>query len=73
MGKEIITQMNDQYYSDILSVINELEIPLIDLKAELFKEDSDPLSILPFRTHGHFNENGNRLISDIIISKTFND
>lgn len=73
MGKEIITHMNDQYYSDILSVINDLEIPLIDLKAELFKEDSDPLSILPFRTYGHFNENGNRLISDIIISKTFND
>ena len=40
---------------------------------ELFKKDSDPLSILPFRTYGHFNENGNRLISDIIISKILNN
>lgn len=72
-GKEVITHMNDQYYLDILSVINKLQIPLIDLKVELFKENSDPLSILPFRTYGHFNENGNRLISDIIISKIFNN
>ena len=65
--------MNDQYYLDNLSVINQLQIPLIHLKFELFKEDSDPLSILPFRTYGHFNENGNRLISDIIISKILNN
>ena len=73
MGNEVITHMNDQYYLDVLSVINDLEIPLIDLKAELFKEDSDPLSILPFRTYGHFNENGNRLISNIIINKIFDN
>ncbi|MDA7752195.1 SGNH/GDSL hydrolase family protein [Candidatus Pelagibacter sp.] len=67
MGDEVITHMNDQYYSNILAVIDELQIPLIDLKAELFNNDSDPLSMLPFRTYGHFNENGNRLISNIII------
>ena len=73
MGNEVITQVNDQYYSDVLSVINDLEIPLIDLKAELFKEDSDPLSLLPFRTFGHFNEKGNRLISNIIVNKTLDN
>jgi len=70
MGDEVITHMNDQYYSNILAVIDELQIPLIDLKAELFNNDSDPLSMLPFRTYGHFNENGNRLISNIVIDNT---
>lgn len=69
MGNEKIRLKNDQYYLDILSVINELKIPIIDLKAELFKKDNDPLSILPFRTYGHFTEKGNRLISNIIINK----
>ena len=69
MGDEVITHINDQYYLHILAMINELQIPLIDLKTALFNNDSDPLSILPFRTSGHFNENGNRLISNIIIDK----
>ena len=33
-----ITHMNDQYYLDILSVINELQIPLIDLKLNYLKK-----------------------------------
>jgi lysophospholipase L1-like esterase len=72
-GDEVITHTNDQYYSSILSIINELNIPLIDLKAELFKKDRDPLSLIPFRTFGHFNEKGNRLISNIIIKKILNN
>ena len=72
-GDEVITHTNDQYYSSILSIINELNIPLIDLRAELFKKDRDPLSLIPFRTFGHFNEKGNRLISNIIIKKILNN
>lgn len=73
MSDEKIAHKNDQFYLDILAVINELNIPIIDLKAEIFKKDNDPLSILPFRTYGHFTEKGNRLISNIIINKTLNN
>ena len=69
IGDEVITHLNDQYYLKILNMINELQIPFIDLKSELFNRNNDPLSLLPFRTYGHFNEKGNRLISNIIISK----
>ena len=68
--KEKIIVLNNQYYDDILNVINSLDISLIDLKKILLEETNDPLSLLPFRVYGHFNEKGNELIANILYKKT---
>jgi aminopeptidase-like protein len=33
-----IINLNDRYYLDILKVVNELEIPIIDLRKKLLKK-----------------------------------
>lgn len=67
--KEKIIVLNDQYYESIIKVVNDLNIPLIDLKKILLEEYTDPLSLLPFRFYGHFNEKGNELIANILLKE----
>ena len=67
--KEKIILFNNQYYDDILNVIDSLDITLIDLKKILLEETNDPLSLLPFRLSGHFNEKGNELIANILLKE----
>jgi hypothetical protein len=66
---EKIINLNDKYYLDILRVVNELKIPIIDLRKKLLEKNNDPLSLLPFRMIGHFNEYGNKIISNLIFSE----
>ncbi|MBD1157266.1 hypothetical protein IDH10_03780, partial [Pelagibacterales bacterium SAG-MED20] len=66
---EKIINLNDKYYLDILKAVNELEIPIIDLRKKLLEKNNDPLSLLPFRMIGHFNEYGNKIISNLIFSE----
>ena len=70
--EEKIINLNDQYYYDILSVVTELKIPIIDLKDSLYSSEKDPLSLIPFRLLGHFNEKGYKLLSEIIFHKIEN-
>lgn len=65
-NKEKIINLNDQYYHDVLSVVTELKIPIINLKDALYESEKDPLSLIPFRVLGHFNEKGYKLLSEII-------
>ncbi len=69
---EKIINLNDQYYSDILSVATELEIPVINLKKSLFELEKDPLSLIRLRVLGHFNEKGYKLLSKIMLNKIEN-
>ena len=64
-----IVNLNEKYYLDILSIVNELNIPIIDLREKLFEENYDPLSLIPFRMSGHFHEKGNSLISILIFKE----
>ena len=69
LKNEKIIHYNEEYYLDILNMVNELNIPIVDLKKKLFKKKFDPLSLIPFRMKGHFNEKGNRIISNLILNE----
>jgi len=56
-------------YEEIINLVKRLEIPLIDLHEELFKSIEDPLSVVPLRSHGHFTEEGYKIVSEIIYNK----
>jgi len=51
---------------EVLSIINRLNIPIIDIHEEVFATHPDPLSLFPFRLLAHYNAEGYRLVSQAI-------
>ncbi len=49
----------------VLEAVRKLGIPLIDVH-EFLSHHPDPLSLYPFRLHGHFNAQGYRLIANYL-------
>ena len=59
----------DQKYffrKTVLRIATELGIPIIDMHKEVFNLHPDPLSLFPFRSNGHYNAEGNRLVAEAI-------
>ena len=54
----------------ILKIISSLNIPIIDIKKEVFDKHQDPLSLFPLRVAGHYNEEAYDLISKKVIELT---
>jgi hypothetical protein len=64
----------DMRYRDrVLNIAKKLNIPIIDIHKEVFDSHDDPLSLFPFRTFGHFNAEGYRLITEAIVKKLEED
>ena len=38
----------------VLDIINRLNIPIIDLHSEVFKQEKDPISLYPYRKNRRF-------------------
>jgi hypothetical protein len=53
-------------HTTMLRMIQSLNIRYIDVQPA-FEATSDPLSFFPFRRFGHYNEDGNKLVSDTIL------
>ncbi len=51
----------------ILSTVNRLDIPIIDIHEKVLKPHADPLSLFPLRIHGHYNPSGYREVANTII------
>ncbi|PPR46326.1 MAG: hypothetical protein CFH19_01302 [Alphaproteobacteria bacterium MarineAlpha5_Bin9] len=63
-SKDLKSIANREFISNLAE---ELNIPFLDLKKDVFSHLDDPLILLPFRLKGHYNEIGYKLISDEII------
>jgi lysophospholipase L1-like esterase len=50
---------------EILDIVRKLGIPIIDVH-KLLSHHPDPLSLYPFRVHGHFNGEGYRMIAEYL-------
>jgi len=50
----------------VMQTATELHIPIIDIHKEVFEPHLDPLSLFPFRVHGHYNAEGYRLVAEVI-------
>ena len=62
---------NYKNYVDIIRIIKNLNLPIIDIHKELLVNYKDPLSLYPFRSHGHFTELGYDLVSQTIVEKIY--
>ena len=45
-------------YIAIKNIVNELDIPFIDIHQQVFKKEQNPLILFPFELFGHFTEEG---------------
>ena len=50
----------------VMQTVTELDIPIIDIHREIFDPHPDPLSLFPFRTWGHYNAEGYRLVAEAV-------
>ena len=62
------TQRSESY-KKIIDLVKKLDIPIIDLYKDLFKDHPDPKSLFPDRRFGHYNEEGYRLVVETVLEK----
>ena len=55
--------------SQIIELINNLNIPLIDIHEEFFVKQADPIRFFAHRIYGHYSPDGYHKISRIIVKK----
>jgi hypothetical protein len=65
---------HDQYRkrSTIISMVKDLDIPVIDIHKKVFKKHKDPMSLFPLKIHGHYTVEGYEKIAKSIISSINN-
>ena len=59
-------------YSLIKNIVNELNIPFIDIHKEVFKKEQNSLKLFPFELPGHYNVEGYNKVAEIIYKLTSN-
>ena len=58
-----------QKYDKVIEMVEDLNIPIIDINAELLKKQKDVRSLFPFEQVGHYNELVYKLIAEKIFKK----
>jgi hypothetical protein len=60
-------RLPDVERTKVLNLVNGLGIPAIDTEPA-FQAHKDPLSLFPFRRFGHYNDAGNRIVADTVLT-----
>jgi len=53
-------------YNLVKNIVNELNIPFIDIHKEVFEKEQNPLKLFPFELHGHYNVEGYKKVAETI-------
>ena len=61
-----VRKYDNKNYEKIISIIDKLNINLIDLNKEIFEKEKNPLKYFPFGLDAHFNPLGYKVISNTI-------
>ena len=57
---------DEKNYKLVKNIVQELDIPFIDLHEELFLKEEDPLKFFPFKLLGHYNIDGYKRVAETI-------
>ena len=60
----------NNHYKLIKNIVNELDIPFIDIHNEVFKKERNPLKLFPFGFDGHYNIRGYKKTAETIYEHT---
>ena len=58
---------DNKNYKLIKNIVNELKIPFIDIHKEVFEKEKNPLKLFPFEKSGHYNVEGYKKVTEIIL------
>ena len=61
------SNFDNSVYLSVKKIVNELDIPFIDIHNEVFNKEKNPLKLFPFELWGHYNEEGYRKVSEAIL------
>ncbi len=61
---------NNINYQSLKKIVNELDIPFIDIHTEVFEKEGNPLKLFPFESYGHYNVEGFRKVAKTIYKFT---
>ena len=64
--KRYKNKFNKINYNLVKNIVNELDIPFIDIHDEVFKLEENPLKLFPFQLPTHYNIDGYRKTSEAI-------
>lgn len=64
------TSYDNSSFELVKSIVNELEIPFIDIHSRVFKNEKYPLKLFPFELYGHYNVDGYKKIAQVIYEDT---
>mgnify|MGYP006086870649 CR=1 FL=1 len=57
---------SDNSYLEVKKIVNELDIYFIDIHAEVFEKEENPLKLYPYGSNGHFNVEGYKKVAETI-------
>ena len=57
---------DNNLYNQVKKIVEELNIPFIDIHKEVFKKESNPLKLFPFELEMHYNVEGYRKVAGAI-------
>ena len=60
------TFYNNTNYKLVKEIVNELNIPFIDIHKEGFEKEQNPLKLFPFEIYRHYNINGYKKVAETI-------
>ena len=66
--KKGISHDNYSKKYEVIDVVRGLGIQVIDIHREVFADHPDPLSLFPFRLHGHYNKEGYSEVAKAVIA-----
>ena len=72
-GYERYKRKLDIPYVDIKNIVEELNIPFIDIHEEVFNKEKTPLQLFPFEDRGHYNIAGYNKVAEQIYNFILNN
>ena len=58
--------------SEVIELVEKLNIPVIDIHKEVFSGHADPLSLFPLRRYGHYTPDGYSQVAEAIVTTISN-
>ena len=65
-----ITNYDNKSYNLVKNIVNQLDIPFVDIPKEVFEKEKNPLNLFPFKMNGHYTVDGYKKVSQTIYNFT---
>ncbi|ETA69529.1 hypothetical protein [Candidatus Pelagibacter ubique] len=64
------TNYDNKSYNLVKNIVNQLDIPFVDIPKEVFEKEKNPLNLFPFKMNGHYTVEGYKKVSVTIYNFT---